>query len=180
MTARERNYSFGGGGGGMASCLHTYYAYVARTEYILVLTRMRGPHEIGECGAAGSITQSSSALGWKITDCKKKIRNYYRNYAVLENVLQYEKSGKFYMERVKWWDTVITLLRGEKEFLARLARNRIVFPISREGSFVSMREREDDLLRLSTHVIILQSLLLCPWILHLMPTLSILSIICVT
>ena len=60
---RERNYSFGGGGGGMASCLHTYYAYVARTEYILVLTRMRGPHEIGECGAAGSITQSSSALG---------------------------------------------------------------------------------------------------------------------
>ena len=61
---RERNYSFGGGGGGgMACCLHTYYAYVARTDYILVLTRMQGPHEIGECGAAGSITQSSSALG---------------------------------------------------------------------------------------------------------------------
>ena len=35
---RERNYSFGGGGGGMASCLHTYYAYVARTDYILVCT----------------------------------------------------------------------------------------------------------------------------------------------
>ena len=40
-------------------------------------------------------------VGVKNYRLQEKIRNYYINYAVLENVLQYEKSGKFYTERAK-------------------------------------------------------------------------------
>ena len=99
---------------------------------------LRSSARWGRQGLSGHVGDCFLQGEWKM-NCKK-------NNSVLatEWKLMFSDARK---SSTRWecWapkDTVITLLRGEKSFFTKLARKRIVFPISRDESLASKRWHE--------------------------------------